>query len=195
MEDMKKWILALIMLFISIEVNAWAGKECSPLQIDEGKTLLQDVSYTLEYADNYTDMGGNFAEGYMRFKFTNLPSGYFAIISTKDGDFYFEQNGQFAHIPGGVQKMSFYSTVCDSVIKSLEFKVPHYKLYCGKDTIKCEENPFFDGTYENIPSNQNGKLKSKLSIALTVILIILVLIIVTFIILTIKRRKNRAKEF
>lgn len=188
---MRKIILTLLLALFSMNVYA---EECTKLQIEEGQTLLSNITYNIEYADNYMDMGGNFQEGYMRFKFKNLPSGYYATIKTTEGDFVLDNNERFAHISGGVHNVSFYSTVCDSIIKTFDFRVPHYKQYCGVN-VKCEENAWFDGTYENSSINQNKKPKSKLSIKLIVILVMLVAIIVLFVVVTIKRRKLREKGF
>lgn len=192
---MKKCIVAIIAFMMFSGVQAWADKECTALQVEEGQTLLGGVTYSIEYADNYMDFGGNFQEGYMRFKLANLPSGYYASIKTNEGNFVLNDNQSFAHISGGVHEIVFYSNACDSPIKSFGFKVPHYKQFCGKDTIKCEENAWFDGTYENSIANQNKKPKSKLSIILIVVLVVLILVIVIFIVVTIKRRKARERGF
>ncbi len=192
---MKKVVIAIVFTLLSIDVLAWTNQECKQSQIEEGKAVLQDISYNLEYADNYMDMGGNFQEGYMRIRFSNIPSGYFALIKTIEGELLLDSNEKFGHISGGVHRIELYSDQCDTVLKSFEFMVPHHKQFCGENGIKCEEDPWFDGTYENNPSNQNRKPKSKLSIALIVVLVILVSMIVAFIIYTIRRRKKRAEEF
>lgn len=190
---MKKLVLGLAIMCFSLNVHALTGVECSKQQMEEGQILLKEVTHNLEYADNYVDMNGDFQESYMRIKFPALPAGYYARLATKEGALNLRSAEQFAFIKGGVHRIEFYSEACDSVIKSYEIMVPHYKQYCGLN-VKCEDNAFFDGTYENSATNQNKKPKSKLSLKLIIILVVLISIIVGFVVFVIKRRKDLEKD-
>ena len=89
--------------------------------------------------------------------------------------------------------IEYYSQNCDGLIKKTEFMAPFYKVYCELDN-NCEENVWFDGTYENTASNQNKKKENKLSTRLVIILVILIIIIVIFVAVMYKRRKDYEKS-
>lgn len=191
---MKKIILTLILSLTAVNVYAWTGNDCNEVQIEEGKDVLSGVTFDLEYGEDYMDMNGNFQESYLKIKFPNLPAGYMAIIKVEDGVISLTDSSKVAYIKGGVHKVEMYSTACDTILKSYQFKAPHYNQFCGED-ISCKEDIWFDGTFENNPSNQNKKKDNKVSVLLIVVLVVLLIIIGTFVWVMIKRRRDREKGF
>ncbi|HBA37637.1 MAG TPA: hypothetical protein DCY94_02845 [Firmicutes bacterium] len=191
---MKKIIFALMFFGLSISnVNA-ASKSCTPDQLSSGQEALATASYELTYASDYANRVGNFEEGYMRLSAKNLPSGYVMLVYTGNEYFELQDNTTFAEVRGGVHKIEYYSTACDTPIRTFEMKVPHYKLFCDVDK-SCEKNVWFDGTYENSASNQNRRPREIVSLRLIIILITLILIIVLFVVITIRRRKKSEIQF
>ena len=198
MEIMKKVLLAFIPLVLFIDVQAvsstYNANECNPGVIKTGLSDLEDVTYSLSYADWVIDHESNPLEGYFELTVANLPEGYKIIIETS-GDGFYSIEGQidYAVLQGGVYTLKYYNSACDTVIKAANIKVPFYKTYCGVN-VDCKDNPWFDGTYENSASNQNRPNKNKLSTALVVILVILILIIAGFVAVILKRRHDNAKK-
>lgn len=190
---MKKALLVIAsFLFVG---NVHAIEECKPYQIDVGIEALKNVSYTLEYDKDYIDEYAELMPGYFAIKFANMPDGYGASIGTDDDLHYIDGPGSTARFAGGVYKIRYYSNTCTSVIRTEEIKVPFYKRFCGIEG-KCEDDVFFDGTYENTASNQETKPKNKISTRLVIILVILIIVIALFIIVVIiRRRRGYEKDF
>lgn len=189
---MKKIILALIVSFFT--VNVYALEKCQDWKIEESINLLESLTYELTYADDHTDMNGNFEESYLRLRFTNLPDGYWAYVYlTEDSFFELKSRDAYAELKGGVYKVSIEAEECLGSIKSFEIKVPSYKQYCNLD-IDCEKDIWFDGSYTNSSSNQEKKLENKISIKLLIILIILLVIITICVVFAIRKRRFDAEN-
>lgn len=191
---MKKIILTFIITFFAVaNVYAAKGEECLPTEITRGQNELISASFELKYADDVANMDGDIMESRFYLTIPNLPSGYSAIIDTPEGRSYIGSGTDYAIVTGGVFKIEYYSTNCDTLLKKTEFMAPFYKVYCELDD-NCEENVWFDGTYENTASNQNRKNDDKLSMRLVIILVILIIIIVLFAAVIYKRRKDYEKS-
>lgn len=190
---MKK-VLLVIASFLFVG-NVYAIEECKPYEIEEGIAALKNVSYTLEYDKDYIDDDAELIPGYFALKFINLPEGYGASVGTDNDSYYIDGPDTTARFAGGVYKIKYYKKSCSSVIKTEEIRVPFYKRFCGIEG-KCEEDVFFDGTYENTASNQEAKPKNKISTRLIVILVILIIVIALFIVIVIiRRRRGYEKDF
>jgi len=186
---MKKVLLTLFALTLSLDVYA---DSCPERQIVESQEALKNTAYTLNYSSKYTDRNGNFQEGYMELFPKNLPSGYKMVVYLDGGYAELPNNDTYINVTGGVYKIEYYRTDCESPVKTFEMRVPYYKKYCGV-SIKCSDNAWFDGTFENTASNQEKKPTNKVSTALVVILVLLIIIIVGFIAINIKRRHDSEK--
>ncbi len=190
---MKKIIFTLFLMFTFITPVYADRDECAISTIQQGYEDLKNVTYNLEYAANAMDTEGTPVEGLIKLTILNMPAGYEAVFKPNEYDNYMIFNdGGFVTIPGGVYDVGFYNVNCSSVIKKMTIRVPFYKTYCGINK-NCNENPWFDGTYENSASSQNKKPEIKVSTILIVITVILVLIIGVFTFIVIKRRRDHAK--
>lgn len=188
---MKKIILALALIALSIDV--YAAGDCNTSQIEQGRLAVANVTYELEYGENVIDMNGDKLDNYLFIRFPNLPDGYKVTLSTGDDVYIVTSANSFETIQGGVYTVKYYSYYCDTVLRSFEMRVPLYKLYCGA-TIKCDEDPWFDGTFTNTASAQSGKKESKVSTKLVIILVVLLIVIIFFVAFIIKRRRDREKS-
>lgn len=187
---MKKIVLAIAVFLIASNVSA--ANECLDRQIKEAQEALANTTYTLSYSSKYTDRNGDFQEGYMELFPKNLPNGYSMVVYVDGGYAELPNDETYINVTGGVHKIEFYRSDCDTPVKSFEMRVPYYKKYCGV-SVKCSDNAWFDGTFENTAENQEKKPKSKVSAALVVILVLLIIIIVGFIAINIKRRHDSEK--
>lgn len=186
---MKKLVLTLLTFFLlSLQVNALPDTPCRPNELTKGRTDLLNVAFNLRYAEDAIDMNGEFLESQYYLTIPNLPSGYIALIENADGISYIGNSSEFAIVTGGVSTIEYYSTECNTLIKKTQFMAPFYKVYCEIED-NCKEDVWFDGTYENKPSNLNRR-DNGVNMRLVVILIILIVIIVTIVVLIIKRRKS-----
>lgn len=184
---MKKIIFTLFALFMSI--NVYAENQCTVEEISAGKEALRNVGYDLEYVDNLINIEGNKVDGYFKFSIPTLPEGYNASLTTQDYFYEIESNNSTINVYGGIYNLEFYSNDCDSVVYKYQIKIPFYKQFCDLDK-ECNNNVWFDGTYENTASNQDYEYKPKASKRLIAIIVVLILIIVLFIVVLLKRRRS-----
>lgn len=198
---MKKILLIISVFLLTANVRAlelWEiqdMKEACPIStIEQGRKDLEMTTYNLEYLPDMVDRDENKLTGYMKFTLSSMPSTYEAVIKTQTGGTYeFSDSNLTTALPGGVYTITYYNKSCTTPIKVINFRIPFYRTYCVLDK-NCDDNPWFDGTYENTASNQNATKKTKLNIVLVVILVILLLIIAGFTFVIIKRRKDYAKS-
>lgn len=198
---MKKILVIIASLLFIGDVNAltingieFEEKECSQSTVETGKKELQNVSYTLTYVPDATDMEGNALIGYFNMEIVNLPNGYEAKIfkdefSTKTIDDY----SKSTLLKGGVYSIEFYNNSCSTPIKKMDVFIPLYKNFCYNDN-ECEKDPWFDGTYEKQTIIDKKEQEEKVNKILLVVLLVLILIIVIFVFIAIKRRKDNEKS-
>ncbi len=198
---MKKMLLLFISLFAltnGIEaLELWerpSQEACTTTAIEQGIADLEKTTYELKYLPDLTDRDENTLVGYMEMTIMNMPSNYEAIIeSVTGGQYNFKDNNLKAALSGGVYTIKYYNKTCTTPLKIVNFRIPFYKTYCGLDK-NCDEDPWFDGTFENSASNQNRTQKTKLNIVLVIILVILILVILGFVFVVIKRRRDYEKS-
>lgn len=190
---MKKIILALMILIISFGMNVQA-EECSDWEIEEANEALKDLTFDIQYADDYTDMNGDFQEGYFKITFPNLPQDYNIQIFLGEKFHTLENFSESVSLTGGVYKVHIYKSSCDSLVKSFEIKIPFYKYYCQLEN-KCDDDIWFDGTYPNSDKIEEGIKNNNVRLTLIIILTILVLVLVFVIFIIIKRRRKNADSF
>ncbi len=190
---MIKLVISIVLSFL-LSMNVYADGACTDKQVKESQELLKNTSYNLRYASEYKDKNGEFHEGFMELVAERLPEGYSMVIYTEGGYKELKDNSTYAELDGGIHKVEYYRTDCETPVKSFEMRVPLYKLYCGV-SVDCKENAWFDGTYENVLSNQKVDKKSKISTILIVILVLLIIIVVVAILLILKRRKDSEQNF
>jgi len=183
---MKKLLLIIIAFMC---VNVYAKDECTSSQIERGMQDLKNVTYSLEYNSDKMNINGDFQEGYFTIKLQNMPEGYMLVIPVKDGRYTLTNKFKNVSINGGIYTFNYYSTACNSLIKSYEVRVPFYKQYCTLEDT-CDKDVWFDGTYSNLASNLIVS-EPKISVSLIIILIILILIIIFSIFIFIKKRRRK----
>ena len=186
---MKRVSLAIV-AFFSFMTMANA-RNCFSSELADYRTRLTDVSYNLTYTDYYVDMNGDFLEGYFKIELENLPEGYYAAVSDRDGVQYSTfENGM--HLNGGVYELEIYNNACDNAIKTYEIKIPHYKQFCELEGKCDKEEIWFDGTYENKVENHTDKKGNKISMKLVIVLVSLFIILVASIIVifVVRRRQS-----
>lgn len=190
---MMKIIMAIALSFV-FAMDVYADDKCTEKQITEAQSLLKDTSYNLRYASEYKDRDGKFQEGFMELRAEKLPDGYSMVIYTEGGYKELQNNTDYAELNGGIHKVEYYRSDCNTPIKSFEMRVPLYKQYCGL-SVDCKEDAWFDGTYENLLSNQKEKKESRISTILIVILVLLIIVVIVAILLILKRRKDSEQDF
>lgn len=190
---MKKVILALIIFVISFGMNVYA-EECRDWEIEEADEALKDLTFDIQYADDFKDMNGDPATGFFKVFFPNLPEAYYIIVDTNRGDYTINNSSELVYSTGGVIKVQVLSKNCDTVLKSFEAKVPFYKQYCTLNS-NCDKDIWFDGTFENTATNVEQENKKSTSFVLIILLVILIIILSIAIILIIRKRRYDAQDF
>jgi len=187
---MKKSIL-LIITSLLFNVKPAFARECSTDEIKNYKEEIQNVSYTLEYNPNYTDMNGNKRVGYFIFKPLNLPNNYQMLIEKSNGTFYLTPE-DYCALKGGIYEVKIIHNNCDNIIENYQIKIPFYKQFCELEK-ECTE-VWDDGTEEIIekiddpaPQDKVNKIDTKIIILAASVIII---ITTTIIIVRTKRRKK-----
>ncbi len=191
---MKKLLLVLTLMLVPCMVYAMPGDDCKSTVIEQGKLDLKNVSYDLKYVADVVDMAGDRLEGRFGLQVPNLPDGYRVVITSDEGQTVLIKPTDAATLQGGVYKLEFMPYTCKTSIKTMEIRVPLYKLYCGINK-NCDKDPWFDGTYENLASNQNATPQNKINKRLIIILVVLIVILAIAIAIVIKRRRDNEKDF
>ncbi len=185
---MSKVLQLLVTIIFSSTFILNVNAECSYEEINSLQTQLDNFTFDLTYADDYIDMNGDFQEGYFRISTNSLPES-FTVSFSNQYNLYEISNGETLTLNGGVYNVEFYNSMCEGPIKSYELKIPYYKQYCELND-SCEDDIWFDGTYENKAENQNKKDEKKVNVRLVIVLISLIIIIVVAIIILIVRRRR-----
>lgn len=180
----------LILISFTTEVHADA---CSDLQIIEGQTTVENLTFNLEYDNDHLDMNGDKVDGFFKLTFPNLPTGYNVEVITKRGEYFSYSPSDVIYSNGGVLQIIVRSNECEGILKSFEIKVPFYKQYCNLDK-ECDKNIWFDGTYENNPANYDKPQEDKVNVKLIIILVVLIAIIIGCIVFAIRKRRLDAQD-
>lgn len=193
---MRKILLILIPLLMLLSINVYADEyeneneiKCSEWEIENGKEALKDLTYNLEYDNEYLDRNGDFQEGYFRIDFSNFPEAYRIEIAQGDNSY-----SDSSSLVGGVYTVQIYRNNCNSIIKMFEIRIPMFKYYCDIDE-NCAENVWFDGTYPSSPKNEDEDKKFHINITLIIILLVLIFVLAIIIFIIMKRRHKNEISF
>ena len=188
---MRRTLLTILIVILSFAyTDVYAAKTCRGEEFKSAQNALGSVAFSVNYADNATDINGDLLENYFRVSIDGLPEGYYGQMPGLEGGEYIIESAEKVIVPGGVYTVNIKSDQCDQVLKVISIKLPSYKDYCNEfNKINCN-NVWFDGTYEDTTSEPVEE-ETGVNVVLIVILVTLVIIIVGTVIIVIKKRREQ----
>lgn len=189
---MKKIILLLVSLLFTTNVYAFVGRECTSEEIASGKSAIKNVTYELNYDNEYINQDGISMYNHLIISFSNVPNGYWINFSDSGVDNYvISSNNLVSKITGGVHTLTYYSNLCDTPLQEIDVMIPSYKDNCVYDGNCEKEEIWMDKTEQKVKENISHKEDN---IKKTILIIVASALLIVAIALTAVFLKKRGKQ-
>ena len=184
---MRKLTLVLVSLMLCFS-SVYA--ECTEYEKSYLRDKIDDISYSLSYNSEYMDMNGDFQDGYFKIKLDKKYDDYYIYVNDGDYGTYID-DVEYANVTGGIYALNVYHSSCDEIIKTYQISIPYYRQYCNINT-NCDDDVWFDGTYEYKDDNKDETVVKKIlgSKVVIVLIALITIIIILYVFMRIRKKKK-----